>query len=307
MFMATGKEKHPRSFGHILWVMRIKSNMSRHQVASHVGSDKETVKQWEENDLTPGALQLKRLYTLFPRLKYFNDYLPKLLKDQLVKRAYAAGEAGKSLWVPPSPTPEDMPVPQNIAKISFGEALRVSLKDENIHPRDILDLLEVSDEEIIHLWESDKVLPTVEQYEKLLIIFPQLEKSPKPGERDTTEPPIVSTVPYQGAVLRLPIPTRALPPSASPPPKSLPTIKQNKPPPPPSTPVPAKTPKRTSVEAAGIKLANSRLALEHARTYLEDLRAEIPKIEAEIEKLSKDVEDADKRLMEAIKNLSDVT
>ncbi len=320
MKMVAGAEHRIGSWGDILRVQRIKSGLSCHQVASHIGVEKEIVRDWEKGELSPGALQLKRLYDLLPRLRYFNEFLPRFIKDKLLSRAYAAGEEGKQLWVPPSPTPEDLPVPEDIARTTFGDSLRVALRDEGLVEKDILDLVNAPNETTVLLWESNSNFPNAMQYEALLELLPQLQLAPRPGEADTTPPPVIPT---EGKVLRLvpavadapgplvkrlvdPLPVvskspaqaLALPkPIPAPPPVPIPA-------PAPPEPKPQRRPKKTQVEASGVRFANARVALEQALTYLEDLKNEVPKVEAEIVRLKKSVEEAEQALMDAVREAS---
>lgn len=310
MLMAAAGERQVRTFGEALLILRVKAGLSYHQVGSHIGVDKDTVREWERGSLTPSPLFLKRLYDLLPRLRYFTSFLPKVLRDQLASRAYAAG-AEKHLWVPPSPTPADLPIPEDLVDIHFGESLRTAMCDESITEDDLSSVLSV-DVATILKWQSDTEVPNDDQYKTLLDLFPQLANSPKPGASGYVMPPLLD-----GPVARI-IPLHG--PSAEDEEEETtvfnrpspvipePKIQAPKPAPPPPPPVVKAQPAplqphkrvRSKVDMAGVEHANALLALQHAKVHLEELKGQVKLVEQEMESLIQAAKESEKNLLDAV-------
>lgn len=328
---ARSPDRKIHDFFQALRIFRIKSESSADRVAEIVGIDKDTYLRWERGDLTPPALYLKRLYEIFPELRYFTEYLPRLLRTQLESRALAVGLQGKTLWVPPSATPSDLPVPENLVRTSFGKLLTTAMLDEHVSAEDLQILIGAPDVEVIRNWQRDIDRPNDEQYEQLLGLLPELQDELQPGEQDQTLPPTVTVKIERETIERETVEIRHshYDEDEIPPPPSPPTIKRGpgRPPvyrhplpppkrpvveirelaPPPPAPIVSAPPQKmvrkpSSVELAGIEYGQALLALEHARTYLEDLEAEKRKIEQEIEELKEAAEYAEKRLKGTIRH-----
>jgi transcriptional regulator with XRE-family HTH domain len=285
MAMAAVDDRNVRTFGEAIHVLRIKAGMSCHQVGHAVGVDRDLVKEWERESATPSPLHLKKLYEALPKLKYFTTFLPRMMRDQITSRAYAAGSNGHTLWVPPSPTPADLPVPEDLVRLSFGDALLSAIQDEGMVSGDLGELVGATPD-IIHNWTVNIGSPTDSQYLTLLELFPDLKDAPLPGHFAYTAPPVFERplapiIPIQ--------PEYQLPPP----------LPQPAPPPPPA-PVVRKTAPRSKVDQAGIAHANALVAVHHARLHLESLRNQMTIMEAEVASLEGDVEESKKALMEAV-------
>lgn len=288
------KEGHKiRTFGEALRVLRIKASMSCHQVAAHTGVHGSLVRDWEKQERTPSPLHLKKLYDLLPDLKYFTDFLPRMLTEQMKTRAYAAGEEGRCLWVPPSPTPEEIPPPPDLVQISFGAALYVAMKDEELSPADMREVAGVSDVHVINLWTRNLALPDDKQYATLLDLFPALRDCPCPGEKDKTPPPD-SIIPLAQII---PHPSSALPAEPEPPPPE-PVVLQS------VAPRVARR-NRSPVDLAGVAHANALVAVQHAKLRLEEIRAEAIKLEEELVQLEQDVRESEQSLLDAVRRAAE--
>ncbi len=296
--MAATEDQQVRTFGEALRVLRIKSGLSCHQLGHATGVDRELIKEWERESATPSPLHLKKLYEALPKLRYFTTFLPRMMRDQITSRAYAAGSQGHTLWVPPSPTPADLPVPEDLVKLSFGDALLSAIRDEGMTSGELGDLVGAAPDLINH-WVSGAGSPTDTQYQTLLDLFPELRDAPLPGHYAYTRPPaferpLAPIIPIQQEQ------RSQLPPAPAPSPEPQPLP----PPPPVSVPVQAPAvkakPPRSKVDQAGMAHANALLALRHAQNHLEYLRAQIAALETEIIELGHEAEDSQKALLDAV-------
>jgi transcriptional regulator with XRE-family HTH domain len=60
------------SFGEALRSFRTDRGLSHHDVSLRAGARQEAVRQWEQDQLTPTSVQLKRLTATFPKLKHYS-------------------------------------------------------------------------------------------------------------------------------------------------------------------------------------------------------------------------------------------
>lgn len=191
------KQMNLKSFGQALKKIRTERGMSHKDVADRVGVKRSTIKEWEEDKVTPSNLHLKKLYGTFSNLRFFTMLLSNFDKERLINKAETilkahkgVGDMPADIWFPPiagrtEELPDEllhMPRPK-----TFGENLRRQRLLEGLDLEDVATLLKVTPQ-AVGSWELDRSNPVMANYVALRDIFPKLADAPAPESLDKPKP-----------------------------------------------------------------------------------------------------------------------
>jgi transcriptional regulator with XRE-family HTH domain len=226
--MATANEPIPDNrvleWGRLLRRYRLEARYDYYKVANHCGVARFMVQDWENGIAIPNHDTLRRLYGLFHKLEYHKDLLPRpqpvvapKQEDEILKapifqimeshqqvekfRKLASQQQPKKDPEPPPPQPEQRltvvaPEGKQVEKQSyrlfvpaptFGGALRFLRDRQNLNSTELANMMGVT-ASTISSWETGRNFPILSHYEKLLKIFPDLLKAPRPDVKDWEKP-----------------------------------------------------------------------------------------------------------------------
>lgn len=173
MMNAISTSSKTMTFGDVLLEEREKLGLSHRAVAQRVGTDRITVRKWEEDEDRPNAFQAKKLFGTFARLRHYVHLLhSQVSRDRIREVAVAEKE----------PLPEQLPAPAIVREevaSSFGEALRRARVHEGLTQMDVADLLGVANS-VVSSWERGAYQPVLTNYAVLLDVFPGLAHEARP-------------------------------------------------------------------------------------------------------------------------------
>lgn len=197
-----------RSWGQALRSVRMAEKIDVRKVANHCGVSDHVVREWEEDVVLPHRVALARLYGLIHRMRHFEGLLngavpaevPSSKSGPTLKAPLSAVAKTVLVAVPAGATPPPEPVSeQKVAPVqvsepksgpllaapkTFGAALMDLRNRAGLKRNDLADLLKVHGS-TIHSWETDKTVPVLEHYKKLLDLMPDLKGAPVPDSRET--------------------------------------------------------------------------------------------------------------------------
>lgn len=149
------------TFAEVFKRIRVAEGLSHAKVASMVGVDKETVRAWEEQAAIPERGNVaRRIKAVMPRLK---PYLRALYDRPDAAATDPLGE------VPPLVT-KRVEQPGH-----FGSHLKAERLREGLDQLDVGELVGVTDQAVAY-WEADRNIPVRENFDRLVQIFPALER-----------------------------------------------------------------------------------------------------------------------------------
>ena len=173
--------KLPRvTFGGMLKIERQKQGLSHRDIAVRCGVDRDTAREWEEDLAAPDRFELKKLFGTVQRLRHYVHLLPGALIDHAREDARAAEDPLPSQLAPVAPPSEPPPT-------SFREALRRARIREGLDQGDLADLVGVVSQ-AVSAWETGAASPVLDNFEKLVGLFPELGDFPPDNVRDIDKP-----------------------------------------------------------------------------------------------------------------------
>jgi len=191
------KQANLKSFGQALKKIRTERGLTHKEVADRVGVKKSTVREWEEDAVTPSNFHLKKLYGTFSTLRFFTSLLSSFDKERLINKAESILKAGKGigtmpddLWLPPMASRSEE-LPEEIIHLpkpkTFGESLRRQRLLEGLDLEEVANLVKVTPQ-AVGSWELDKANPVMAHYVLLRDLFPKLADAPAPESADIPKP-----------------------------------------------------------------------------------------------------------------------
>lgn len=242
-------------FGQWLRRAREAQGMTQRALSRRMGVDNSTVTSWESNRFPVPPARVEELKKLFPSLV---NAPPPSLEDKAFYRPSAArGEAmraafaGKAKAASPAEDEKAAPVragrfgasprtvtlerlPNGAARPAFATVLAAERAREELSPGALARLLGVDRKSIVN-WEGAVLAPSQTSYDKLVLLFPALQRAAAPGKQDTivwvdprptpsSPPPPALTLPVMlGPTTPAPAPSSSPPASApAPSPKATP-------------------------------------------------------------------------------------
>lgn len=190
---------------------RTTRGLTRRDVATRIGVPVRLVEDWEEGLAIPTPDRFSRLTKmLFMELKIYRQEFeiawtrerdraqqlreatlktPAGQKVKAALEAAAAAAAAAALPAPTLPGEEGVSVaqPQLADTSTFGNSLRSLREHYKLTMQDLSELLDVSDM-AVYWWEIGRCAPVIENYQKLLDLFPELADCPRPESRNIPIP-----------------------------------------------------------------------------------------------------------------------
>ncbi len=165
-------------FGTAFKKVRIDYGHSYFQVSKMLGVEKATIRDWENGLSYPKGRDIARIKGTMPRVTPYLVLIPREAKDHEV--------VGKDVKREPiKPVPEF--IPERKPPTGFGSHLELERVTAGYSQEDLGELLEVTSQSV-SAWETEKVSPVLEHYEKLLEYFPNLIRAPKPDWKNIPPP-----------------------------------------------------------------------------------------------------------------------
>jgi transcriptional regulator with XRE-family HTH domain len=168
-----------RDFGAALTKERESQGYSLANLAKNMGGiSKEEIRAWEAGHAAPRKVELVQLLQAFPKLRRF----------ELDIRCGNYAAAPKIVTTPVLSAPSMGDAPAKAPRFAtFGAALRAARVAAEMSQVGIGELCGVTGQ-AVQLWEDDSNIPVLENYTKLLGLFPELESAPNPNSRDLDVP-----------------------------------------------------------------------------------------------------------------------
>jgi transcriptional regulator with XRE-family HTH domain len=210
-------------FGAALRKAREERGSSVANMSKSLAVSKDDVRAWEAGHLAPSKLELKQLLAFAPELRRFEADLRAENYQAAPQDVEVPEPVFKTPPLPPAVVVTPAPRPK-----TFGVALRAARLAADV-TQDAIAQLTGNTQATVSAWELDEVCPVLENYEKLVDLFPELRDAPAPDSKDIDKPPgpagmsfAVVRGPSEEPPARAPIGTRASPqrfsPAAEPPP-----------------------------------------------------------------------------------------
>lgn len=156
------------------------------------GANRELIESWEAGHAVPSTVQLKGYLAMSPWLKRYESDIRSgnyvaVERQPVAKDATPRWlEQRMSAMVAVVAPPRSEPPPVDRAK-TFGAALAAAREAAGMTQAAIGELCGVTGPAVGH-WEQNLWAPVLENYEKLLALFPELADAPDPNSRDIDKP-----------------------------------------------------------------------------------------------------------------------
>jgi transcriptional regulator with XRE-family HTH domain len=282
------------SFGQALRNLRGERGLSARELSARIGVSQDVVRQWESDESIPSALQLKKLYGTFPRLKFFES----VFAGQHAVRT--PGDAAVASEEPPLDVPDQPALPS-----TFGDALRGARIAEGLDQDALGGLLDVTGQ-AVSAWEHDIANPILAHYDQLRLLFPTLASAPKPHAQNIEKP--------DGGKGAARDSSNRPSPSASYPDRTFDSVPTSSPPRSPALAIPDGAARiaaigmvpppsdltRDEVDELGACYAQTLMHLRRSELVLQELRLKLASAEEEVQRATEQVTRADDKLKRAV-------
>lgn len=201
----TGTSRVPDCFAEALKRERIRRNDSVANMCKHMAFKHDEYMRWEAGEAAPNSDAFSRIAAWHPPLRRF--YQDILCMRQMLNAGALQVSLGEVAGVktpnlalvrpaapsassaPPAPPPDKPPPAANLPRWnSFGQALTYLREAARMTQSEIAEMLSIT-RGAVSIWENNGSAPTLDNYDQLLELFPELAQAPKPAVRNIPKPP----------------------------------------------------------------------------------------------------------------------